>query len=1135
MDDGTEAEPVLLSFAQIHRRVQETQLPPPIQNPDLLPLAELDPKVFERVVAEVVSREDNRGVQIYGRSGQSQYGLDIVAREKDGTRSLYQAKRFQKITGKDLLAAVKRYAGPPRPADYSGEPRPFGARRFVIATSAELDPEADNIVTLTALQDTYDNDLEIEAWGAEALSRALRDAPHLVYAIFGPVWAKMFCGFEPSAPIAVGPKPLALVESPVEVLGLELTEADAVAAEATDPLAAARLFGVVALGLSAGCFPGHAAAMRKRQAAAALAGGNTAGAFATVFDIAMDQVRAGWSLETYGLLRELAGIASSLGKVHQAECVALGCVARWYEEGTTLAEVVPALRTLAAADSPHAATLSCLVLEQALVDGLYESVPPRSATAGVDEHSAAYLAELQAIAAAADSRDVTIRARLRCAVADAELPLEAAPDAVGKAYDSLLHDALAGRLRHASGLVASRAAYAHAMHGDTERADGLWRRAVLTSSEHDNYGDVIGALRASRRLAFERDHFPTWPTINAAMPNHQRLLAAAFDPVLAALEAAHIGKLPNAYREARRYIWESRLAGHMQDELHALALFGDVAAASGHHAVAVEFYVRSDEADKAVALARGLPALVEVDRWITSPVRRCRAAAVRVVGAQAVWVADESVPDRIDALLSATAGLWEAPWLHPQPELEALKAIAAFAVRIPASAVDTILSIAAPALTTATRASDDVANLLVQTYWAVESRRPDIAEALIRMLRLPEPPPSLWGQIWNMPEGAREPLLQSIHAMADEGSAEAIAALASWRIPSAAVQLAARRTCAALLRWPVGDKTETTFVGAFDSFLADLLLALLEADELIEVPLGELRPGLAPPVAHALFTVARVAPPNDDPEAAAEAPFEPQPNIPPLSDATAGPDDAAVIAAGPVDRLVAEVAKHLVRMAQDRQRLATGRVSILQVLRPLIPRIPREVAGPLTPALAELHQAPTYSDIDLLEMSTNHALSRTRINSGAHQLPGMALLAAVEMYAASGAAAPTPDGDEPFAEQAVAAAMQLLRHPDPQVRQMGGISIMILSSKHENLTHGATGLVFHADEDVRAFAAGHAPLPPHMLTALATDNSTAVRAALAGRGNQLPPLVRDSLKNDPHLAVRHALAHNTTPSKDLTA
>jgi hypothetical protein len=105
--------------------------------------------------------------------------------------------------------------------------------------------------------------------------------------------------------------------------------------------------------------------------------------------------------------------------------------------------------------------------------------------------------------------------------------------------------------------------------------------------------------------------------------------------------------------------------------------------------------------------------------------------------------------------------------------------------------------------------------------------------------------------------------------------------------------------------------------------------------------------------------------------------------------------------------------------------------------------------------------------------------------------------------------------------------MQLLRHPDSQMRQAGGISVTILSSMQDRLAHYVTGLLFHSDEGVRAIAAGHAPLVPHMLAALATDKSAAVRAALAGRGSQLPAPVRESLANDPHLAVRHALAHST--------
>ena len=86
------------TLVDVLRSVQERAMPVPLQNPTSLPLHQLDPEVFERVMAEVIARQHNLGTYFYGRRGQTQYGLDIVERETDSRRSLYQVKRYQSVT-----------------------------------------------------------------------------------------------------------------------------------------------------------------------------------------------------------------------------------------------------------------------------------------------------------------------------------------------------------------------------------------------------------------------------------------------------------------------------------------------------------------------------------------------------------------------------------------------------------------------------------------------------------------------------------------------------------------------------------------------------------------------------------------------------------------------------------------------------------------------------------------------------------------------------------------------------------------------------------------------------------------------------------------------------------------------------
>lgn len=1132
------ADLVELTLAQLLRRTQTAPLPVPMQNPFPLPLSKLEPEVLERVAAEIVSRQDNRGAQFYGRQGQKQHGLDIVERDRTESRSLYQVKRYEELTGRKIRKAVEEYAGPPRPVDSNGDRRKFDPRRFVLVTSAELDRDTGNVETLAELQDEYDGDLEIEVWGAEALSRKLRDAPNLVFAVFGPQWAEAYCGFRPAPPDPAAPKSLGLVESPVTVLHRDSLVADAMTHEATDPLAAAHLYGVVAKELKDGNFPGHAAAMRRRQAKAAQAGGDQDAAFSILFDLALDRVLAGEDFVFGSRRDEFRKMMSALDPVQQAKLSVLTALADWYEQGSDLAAIVPALRKLAAAGDPHAALLCCLAIEQAVVDGLYDFVPARSTVVDIDTHTADLLAELGKLAAASDSSDVVVRARLRCAVADAALTADADSCDVDVAYRKLLDDALAGRLLHARGLVTSRAAYAFAIRGDVDRADNLWRQSILASSEDGFYGDARGAMRASRLLTTDNGRFERTglDVVTSALPNRRRLLAGAQDPALAALEAAHNDNLPDAFGDTRRDLWEGRLAGHLREELFALSLFGDVLAAGRHPAEAVESYVAAGHAKKAVELAMTLPDPVDVRVWTSSVLRRRRGAAIQVIGAQATTVHDDDVAEVVEMLLQLADGLWDAPLAHPRPELDALNAVASFGVRIPETAVDGILAVAGPALTANTSASDTIANLLIWTYWVVEARRQDLADALAKMLRLPQPPYNLWGLVQRIPAATRRPLLTVVVALADEGWRDAVEVLARWRESSGAVQLAARRACAALLRRPIGIKLTKTTVGTQESATVNLLLALLDADKLVDVPTSELGPDKAQPAGGILYSTWK---PGGDGTGAGDAPgigtaqnatdnTSPPADTPtPVVQNTTSnlPDDAALTAAGPTSDLAVAVAMHLTSMTEDECDGGASRAQAASALRHLVNRLPPAVARQLAQRLAAVHQAPRLSEADLWEISTDTPLSRGRVSTGAGDLAGLALVASAEAFAAAHADTGVTDADRAFVDHAMASAARLLRDDSPLTRRRGALTVAAIATAAPEFSGHATGLLFHGDEHVRALGAAHAPVTPQMFAILAQDPAPRVRAAVAGRASELPEVVRHALASDSHLVVRRGITN----------
>lgn len=1113
-----------LFFTDIVRRVQTAPLPVPLRNPSVLPLVDLEPEVLERLATEVVSRLPQAvTTHFYGRRGQKQHGLDIVQWNRSDRPTLYQVKRFPSISAAQLRRAVVEFAGAPRPLDFSGSARLFNPGRFVVVTSAAVESDTEVSNALGELRTDYSGDLEIEAWGVEALSRMLRDLPRVVYAVFGPAWAEAFCGFVPGPQELVAPRARGFVEDPARVLGLHLFHAEAENAEACgDPATAAQRFGVLATSLAESGFPGEAALAWERQAKAHEVAGNVSAAFEVLYDMAIGQVHRGWGWEIAPLLAEMGRLAASLGDEYVALHQVLDQIAWWHRRGTRLSIAVPALRRLADAQNPNSGTLTCLVLEQALVDGMFDALPAQLPPPG-DSEALRLRDELHALAREASCADAVMRARLRCGLADASLAADSGPEAVEAAYRRLISEASAGRFLESEGLVAARAARAFAVGGDLEQAELLWRQSVIASCEHGYYGDARGAIRSVRSLVAYPSGQAFGPVDLTQMPNRRRLLAGAFNPELAALEQAHDNRLPTAFADARRFLWESRLSGQLVEESRALSLFGDVLAASGQPAEALSFHIHGSAAAKAVAQAQLMSTPVDVTRWLASHLRGQRAAAAQVLKSQSALLPDELVEGTIELLLRSTDGLWQLPPIGPYPEIDAVAAIADFGSRIPASTVDRILELAEPGLHNPGHGTEATAHLLVQTYWAVADRRRDIAKVLVKHLCRPDASYELWLLIAGLAPQTREPLLEPVTQLSLAGHDAATETLATWGIATPEVQRRARQSCAELLRRPVGLEGHGYSFGNQEEMAVVYLKALLSADDLDAVTADELRPDACRPAGGVLAVFAQIV---DD---SALPPTVGEPATVLSSDQPDQLDQAARLAAAPPAELLTAVAAHLTAMATDTGAAAAFRVQCLIALRTLIGVLPPERASELLPRVHAMHREPEYSENDLSEMASNHPLSSYKVDTGARHLPALALLTSADLFALGcSAELALSAAQRELASAIVASASAYLYHHDPEIQVAGAAAVAAVASAHQELAAHTSGLLYHPNEQVRSRGITAAHLSPAVIEGALADPSAHVRSALANRGSELPQTAATALARDPHPAVRHRLHRNTT-------
>ena len=159
-------------------------VPAPVLSASLLPFDALDWEDFERLLWRVLRDvEGLRNAHLYGKRGQKQYGLDIVAFDVDKTGVALQCKNYNKFNASDLRDAVKKLQ--------ESRQKFSEVNRFIIAVSSE----GNDTAVIDALHDCRNSleGIDLDLWDKKELSYKLINSPKIVIDFFGMPTAEKFC------------------------------------------------------------------------------------------------------------------------------------------------------------------------------------------------------------------------------------------------------------------------------------------------------------------------------------------------------------------------------------------------------------------------------------------------------------------------------------------------------------------------------------------------------------------------------------------------------------------------------------------------------------------------------------------------------------------------------------------------------------------------------------------------------------------------------------------------------------------------------------------------------------------------------------------------------------------------------
>jgi len=678
---------------------------------------------FEPFALEAVETLDGlTGARIYGRSGQTQYGIDVYGRRPDGATGVYQMRcREERLTAGKLRKAVK---------DYFDGPQPFAATWFELCWAGRVDDVAvDN--ELDALRVEYP-DRGISLRDQVGFTTALVPHRDLVLRWFGEHTANAVYGAHAQAPTrAAAVSTDSLLRGPLEALYLAGERREAELLRETDPAHAAEKLDQLAQRLRAEGYFEHADELRSERLEALVAAGQLELAYGEALTALEHHVDFGWEARLHPDFRTmLAARAALTGGALPEPLPRLSSHPApappeepWSATHPQVQRSVALLGNDAAHGDPAEpltsaidATSSLVAAQGRVSHGAVSALRRLAETATLNDDRQALdrvhdLADelLPRLGPPADVDDEGNRIRVRLALADATgeqgtLGAEARSGSIPSRLAGLVHARRARWLTwrahpteaHVEWLQAVRAAGLAGLHEDAR--DYLWALHQLDNSYRS--GISLDSIEYARRAR--------------AVPPEGRALFGGSDVETYALRQLRAFERPSQRfrpshkgirRILRQHLLEAMVRADLVGELDAHGMLADLHAAADEPSEALYHSIRGGDVESAATAAQRLGPIAArclddppLAPWATK-------AALAAYGAIGDLVPPDVLRSHLSWILTRLQAHPERGWTDNDIREHAMSALESVAYQVPPDAYPDIEEALAPYLSLQVRQS----------------------------------------------------------------------------------------------------------------------------------------------------------------------------------------------------------------------------------------------------------------------------------------------------------------------------------------------------------------------------------------------------------------------------------------------